>query len=421
MRRILQDLFLLTSSILFFTNCEKDNTIPKSELIPRKDILLTRAEQKFINDNNIFALELFKTVSQKEGHKSIVISPLAITIDLGMINNGAVGDTREEINKSIGFGNGTVEDFNMFCKSMLAQSSTVDPSITFETANAALVNSLFFPLKSDFIKAIEDNFSAEVINKDFAKEDIKGLINRWCDKKTKGMIKELIHEPVSSDEYAHFLTGTYFKGIWSNQFKKRDTEKGQFTCEDGNKLELIMMHQKSGFKMASIKGLCSVIVLPYGNGAYRMTILLPIEGKTISDIMRDLDSESWMTITNYLGRIGVEDVDLKLPVFETDFEVDLKETLIDMGINKAFTDADFSAMTDEKGVYLNKVQHKAHIKVDEQGSEVAAVVDVATMGGMSLIPFQPKVREFHANKPFIYAITEVSSGALFFLGQFVGY
>ena len=261
-----------------------------------------------------------------------------------------------------------------------------------------------------------------MVYKDFFTEDIKGIINSWCDKKTKGMIKELIHDPVPPDDYAHFLTATYFKGIWSNQFKKSDTKKESFFCEDGNEVEVRMMHQKSGFRLSSLTGLGSAIVLPYGNEAFRMNIILPDEGKTIKDILDKVDAESWTELIDYLTKpLGVSEIDVKIPVFETEYESSLREVLRDMGIHKAFTDeADFSGMTEEKRVFLNDVKQKTRIKVDEQGSEAAAVVDMSLKGGMSLNPEEPKVLEFHADHPFIYAITEVSSGAIFFIGQYTG-
>ncbi len=421
MRNILRHLLIL--AVLPLAGCDLDNTIPKDELIPRKDFVLTRSELDFINENNGFALDLFKRVAQNEGGKSIVISPLSVTLDFGMVNNGAAGDTRSEINSVIGFKDGTVEDFNRFCQSMLTQSCQVDPTTTLEFANAAVINSFYIPLKKDFTSRVKDSYSAEVIYKDFHTEDIKGLVNKWCGQKTRGMIKELVKEPVSPENYAQFLTATYFKGIWSNQFKKGDTKKETFFCEDGNEAEVKMMHQKSGFRMASIlDGDGAAIVLPYGNEAYRMNILLPRNGKTIKDITDNLDSESWTELLDYLGKhLGVSnEIDVKIPVFETEYECSLNGILQDMGISKAFTDeADFSGMTDED-IFINDLRQKTRIKVDEQGSEAASVVDISLWGGASLNPVQPTVWEFHADHPFIYAITEVSSGAIFFIGQYTG-
>lgn len=122
-------------------SCQKeDMTIPTDELIPRKDIVLTKAQADFVLDNSDFALDLFRRVAQRAEGKSVVISPLSVTIDFGMVNNGAVGTTQQEIYETLGFKEGSVEDLNAFCQTMMEQSSTIDPSTTLEIANAAVVN-----------------------------------------------------------------------------------------------------------------------------------------------------------------------------------------------------------------------------------------------------------------------------------------
>ena len=145
-------------------------------------------------------------------------------------------------------------------------------------------------------------------------------------------------------------------------------------------------------------------------------ILLPQDGKKIEDVKDSLDQDSWRKLMNNMSK---REVDVKMPVFETSTDLLLlKDVLYDMGIRDAFSmgSADFSDMTSSK-VYVNDVLHKARIKVDEQGSEAAA----ATMVGMVMSAGSEfKTPEFHADHPFIYAITEVSTGAIFFIGQYTG-
>ena len=419
---------IATSFILMglFSGCDLDNTVPVDELVERKDIVLTRSEMDFIQENYGFAMDLFKKVAEKEKDNSFIVSPLSVTIDLGMVDNGANGETRDEINDVLGYKDGSIDGLNSFCQSMLKQSREIDPSTTLEIANAAIINKNYVPLKDSFTKTVKSVYDAEVLYKDFAKEDIKGLINNWCDKKTHGMIPVLLDQEVGNGSYAHFLNATYFKGIWSNQFKKKDTEKEKVTCEDGSQIKVDMMHQKSGFKMNVFnRGLFRGLVMPYGNNAYRMIVLLPEKDKTLDDIKEVLDSEAWASIKNWMkpGGGAHNEIDVKIPVFETEYKIDLSKTLKEMGIKQAFGDgkADFSGMTDMP-VYIERVLHKAKIRVDEQGSEAAVVVDASLLGGMSLTPDEPQipVYEFHADHPFIYAITEVSTGAIFFIGQYTG-
>ena len=151
-----------------------------------------------------------------------------------------------------------------------------------------------------------------------------------------------------------------------------------------------------------------------------MIILLPYEGKTLADIKESLDLDSWSTM---VGQMRGSEVDVKIPVFETTTPLlHLVKPLKNLGIVKAFSidDADFSGMAEGK-FYIGDVLHKARIKVDEQGSEAAAVTDIIMYSNSaSSQPVQPPIIEFHADHPFIYAITEISSGAIFFIGQYTG-
>ncbi|MBR1538744.1 MAG: hypothetical protein IJ636_04480, partial [Bacteroidales bacterium] len=187
--------------------------------------------------------------------------------------------------------------------------------------------------------------------------------------------------------------------------------------EDGTKTSVKMMHQKDQFNYGVIPGLCTALSLPYGNQAYRMTLLLPDKGKTLAGFIDEFDVSAW----NQLGMSGAE-VDVKIPSFETEYFVSLKDILPGMGIRLAFGDgADFSAMSSTPDLFIADVLHKARIKVDEEGSEAAAVTDITiamAMDGPVTVPV-PSF-EFHAERPFIYVITEISTGAIYFIGQYTG-
>ena len=397
-------------------SCEKSDN-PSDKLIERKDFVLTRSEMDFIQENNGFALELFRRVAKMEGDRSTLISPLSVTMDFGMVSNGASGKTLTEINNVLGYKDGSVEGLNAFCKSMLEQSSKVDPSTTVEIGNAAVINKNLVPLRDAFTKAIKTSYDAEVVYKNFGKDDVKGLVNKWSDKKTHGMIPSILDQQPGADSYAYFLNSVYFKGIWSEKFDKANTKEEEFKLEDGTRSKVRMMWQKHDFPYGGIDGLCSALCLPYGNEAYRMVILLPVEGKTIGDVKDKLDQDTWNTLTSNMYKINI---DVKIPSFETSTDLlRLKGALIEMGIRDAFSagSADFSNMTANK-VFISDVLHKARIKVDEQGSEAAAVTVIEMKDYAAGPGFQAP--EFHADHPFIYAITEVSSGAIFFIGQYTG-
>lgn len=402
-----------------FVSCQKMDDDPVKGLIERKDITLTRSQLDFVKSNTGFALDFFKIASDKEGDKNMLVSPISVTFALGMVNNGAKNETQKEINEVLGYKGDSIDDLNSFCKTMLEQGAEIDPSTTIEIANMAVINKAFIPLKDAFTKTVQSNYEANVLYKDFAKDDVKTIINKWCEEKTHGMIKDFLPQPVNPREYAHFLNATYFKGIWSSQFKKSDSKKEKFTTLDGKEIKVNMMHQKAKFNYGGIGGLCSAVCLPYGNQAYRMILLLPDENISLGDLKKELTPDSWQELNSMFGF----EVDVKIPSFESVFGTQsVKSVLEEMGITRAFDPyyADFSGITDE-WIYISDVMQQAKIKVDEQGSEAAAVTDIVAMSGVAgPTPSQLPVFEFHADRPFLYAITEVSTGAIYFMGQYTG-
>ena len=96
----------------------------------------------------------------------------------------------------------------------------------------------------------------------------------------------------------------------------------------------------------------------------------------------------------------------------------LNKILSEMGMPTAFTpSANFKAMS-KFAHYLSFVQQDAAIKVDEEGTEAAAVSVAGMMKTTAVAPGKPVV--FHAERPFLYLITESSTGAVLFAGRYGG-
>lgn len=150
-------------SLLGLSCSEIDGPVSADDLIPRKDIVLTKAQAEFVKANNSFALDLFRQVAQADKGQSLLISPLSVTIDFGMVNNGAVGQTQREIYETLGYKEGSVEGLNDFCQTMMEQSAAVDPSTTLEIANASVINKMYPGLKDSFTKTVKSVYDAEVI------------------------------------------------------------------------------------------------------------------------------------------------------------------------------------------------------------------------------------------------------------------
>lgn len=408
--------FMMVALMLcpFLTSCnsEGEDLIYDGELIERKDIVLTRSEQEMVTNSNAFAFNLFEKVRDDlaEG-KSFMISPLSVTYALGMLNNGADGQTKEEICKVLGTDD--VESMNAFCRKMIDESGKLDPSTKLSIANAVEVNKEY-KLYDEFIKVVKANYDAEVENLDFSSPSALKHINDWCAKHTNNLIPTILDQ-LDPTSISVLLNAIYFKGVWTKKFDKKDTKSEKFTLASGKEKKVELMHQEKDFEYGS-NGICQILRLPYGNRAYNMTILLPNEGKTTDDIVESIQNENWYTEL----KLYENKVDVKIPRFKTESDFALQQVLPAMGMPSAFgNNANFSKFC-TKPAKISGVIHKTYAEVNEQGTEAAAVTAVMLVGAAGPFTVIPQTIEFHADHPFIYIISELSTNTIFFIGEYNG-
>ena len=171
-----------------------------------------------------------------------------------------------------------------------------------------------------------------------------------------------------------------------------------------------MMHKQYADFQYAENDIYQAIKLPYGNGAYLMTIFLPREDKTVGEVLETLNGSNWKPKYQTL------EVDLKLPRFETNTNQDLVKIMSDLGMPTAFTLAAEFPWFCNVPCFISQMFQVAKIKLDEEGTEAAAVTVIRV--AESAMPEEPK--SFHANRPFLYIISEQSTGAIFFIGQYSG-
>ena len=393
--------------------CSKseDDATPDNKNNELRKISLTRAEQDLVNESNNFAFSLFRQVTSD---KSEIVSPISITYALGMLNNGAAGETQKEINKVLGFGTAGADSINAFCRKMLTEAPTLDKLTKVMIANTIYMNK-DYELKSDFINKAKTFYDAEPETRDFHDGKTMDVINQWASDHTEKMIEKVLNEQsFNPDAVSYLLNAIYFKGTWAEKFDKDNTKDETFKGYSADK-QVPMMHQEHEFNYTETDD-CQALCLPYGNLAYRMTILLPKEGKTISDVLATLTAETWQRF-QYMGSAIV---DVKLPRFESQSDVNLKPIMSALGMPRAFDDrlAEFPHFCNVP-TYIELMKQVARIKLNEEGTEAAAVT-VIGMDFKSSAVSEPQHVEFHATRPFLYVISEKSTGAIFFIGQYMG-
>ncbi|MBO5595784.1 MAG: serpin family protein [Bacteroidales bacterium] len=401
----------LSALTLFSASCNKTGADEKNN--PYKPLELSTKSAEFVRKGNTFSFNFLERINASTD-KDYVISPLSMQFLLGMILDGARGETADEICSVLGYGAGDVNAVNEYCLSMLQQLPSMDKKTTLNIANAIFVDD-GWPLLDSYKSTVGQYYKAEVSNLDFSDASASlNAINGWCNKQTNGMIPKVLDE-VSTDMLAYLLNAMYFKSQWKEKFEKSATSDETFTDESGAKRTVKMMKQNKNYDYSE-NDIYKAVRMPYGNGVFSMFVFLPMDGYVLSDVIASLKASSWDEVRHEMFSC---DVDLRLPKFETKFHVKLNDILSEMGMPLSFDKekADFKAMSDY-ALCLSFVQQDAVIKVDEEGAEAAVVSSAGMIKETAVGPGAHVV--FHADHPFLYLIAESSTGAILFAGRYSG-
>ena len=427
---------VILSSLLSCSSSEEIEQLDPKQVVnmlsESQPIELTPEQRVFANDNNGFTLNFLKTVNNADkSGKSFIYSPLSITYVLGMVNDAATGQTEQELEQVMGFHQGGIKAVNDYCKKLIDGLPKVDDKVTLNIANALFVNKNRGTLQQQYQQDMKQYYDATAENLDFKLPSTLKTINDWASDHTNGMIPTIL-DKIDEQVVTYLLNAIYFKADWASKFEAKNTKEEKFTATNGT-IKLPLMHQNVLIQYLKNEDY-SAIEIPYGNGLWKMTVMLPEEGKTTDDVINRL-SALGLEGHGFCGTMGDTyrpyEVDLKLPRFETSSDTDklgLKDGLItllqEMGIHWVF-DSEFSEvpnMCEKENMYISMMRQKAKIKVNEEGSEAAAVTVAGANYTLSITPEPveyPKAT-FHANRPFVYAISEASSGVIVFVGKFSG-
>ena len=399
----------LSLSVMISCDSDSENDIDGNGYLPLAEPIVLTLSEKAGTDNT-FAFDLFKTTFGLTEAPNVFVSPLSVNMALSMTLNGAKGATLDEMKDALRAKSYSVDEINIYNKSLREALEAVDKSTTLTFANSIWYHNTY-TFNDEFISVNKNNYNAEVKAVDFSSSGTVNQINGWVSEKTNKKIPEII-ESLSPDEMICIINAIYFKGIWREKFDKDRTKDEVFYSEDGISMGKVkMMSQKNHF-LYSEDDNCKYLKLPYGNEAFSMIVMLPNEGKAIDDVVSNLNNKSWenaMYMDSY-------EVNLSFPRFKVECNYEMDEAILPgMGMITPFSDlADFSGITKDKKIMISKVVHKTFVEVNEEGTEAAATTAVI-LGPTALPP--GTIIDYVVNKPFAFAIRENSTGVILFIGK----
>lgn len=332
-------------------------------------------------------------------------------------------------------------------------------NLTVSDANSAWV-APNFPILDSYVSALKTYYNAEAEPLTSA-----AIVNNWVSNATNGKITSIIDEPTAAAASLLLVNAIYFKGMWLQPFVNDSTQPYAFNLLDGTTQESAMMYMQynlgPAIKVARLDAplpenggdvACIAVRMAYQGDQYSAVIAMP-EGNlgapsngalTLEDgtnyatalaacresVMETLSRSVESTLnaadgdtTNNNGGlkwISVGDpeaptIKVYLPRFEIDFELGLAEALQGIGLNAIFSPGDFTGISTDAALSVSEVKHKVYVKVDEQGTEAAAVTGIVAVTSFPLEPVVELVVNF--DRPFMFSIVHEETGMALFAGE----
>ncbi len=407
MSKILNFILILCICIVFM-QCTENPVLSTNTTLGE----LTANEKRLVRSDNKFGFKLLKGIVKEQKDKNIFISPLSVSMVLGMVYNGASRNTQKAMQKTLELTDLTIQELNEFYKSLIELLTGLDPKVQFQIANSIWYRQ-GFSFEKEFVNLSKTYFNAQVRELDFNDPKTLRIINGWVDENTNGKIKKIV-DVIDPWTVMFLINAIYFKGTWASEFDKSLTNDDWFTLSDGCQESCKMMRRKGKFQYFE-NPYFQAIDLPYGDGDFSMSIFLPRPQNNLDSLISEFNQENW---EQWINSFSKYEGTLQLPKFTLEYELTLNDILKTLGMAIAFDpyQADFTRIyKGPERLYISEVKHKTFVKVNEEGTEAAAVTSVE-MRATSAGPYGFLMR---VDRPFVFVIRENCSKAILFMGKIV--
>jgi serine protease inhibitor len=390
-------------------SCKKSGVAPIDQT---RTIALPAEGSSVVNASNAFAFHFLQaTLIQDSVASNKLISPLSIYLALSMVYNGSNNATTDSMANVLRLSGIGLSSLNGVCQSLITQLPGEDNEVQFSIANSIWSNNKSYQPLPAFIDTTTTFYDAAIEPLDFSNPNSLSTINNWVSQHTNGKIPKALDE-ISPTDLMYLIDAIYFNGSWTNAFKTSDTKNANFYLADGSTKSAAFMYEKLTTSVYADTSM-TIIELPYGGGkSYSMYVMLDRnQQEPVSTFASMMNAD---LLNNVISKMNAGTVEISIPKWEYSYSLDnMMPELSALGMGIAFGgQADFSKMYDPSQVspYITKAVHKTYIKVNEQGTEAAAVTSI----GIGLTdPANPVITFDH---PFLYAIVEKQTGTVLFVG-----
>lgn len=397
-------------------NNEEVNTVveePKEETNTTSEVTNTSSSHSELKpvenmSSEMFSYEFLKLENEDASKENIIYSPLSIKYALKLLVEGADGETEKQIRDIIGDGDITTYENQKDILSL---------------ANAIYIRESFKDMVLDsYTEKVENDYKAEIKFDEF--KDAKN-VNDWISEKTFGIIEKLLDDSMVQNPNLEMLliNALAIDMKWKLSFDTNNTFGGKFD-EDNQNITVAYMSkgetksESYSYKITDDVTVLSMDLKEYGDVQLEFDAIMPNE-KSLSEFIDELDNKK---VDEYLADLICakeenDGINIRIPKFDFDYSIRLKDELKAMGMVDAFDgqDADFSKMVKDNCLYVSEAIHKADIEFSEEGIRAAAVTVFAMeMKRAIMDPTHPV--DVIIDKPFMFIIRDKNTGETWFVG-----
>ncbi len=399
---------LAAASLLLAVGCRPD---------PRAITSVSAELEPIVQGSNDFAWDSWQA-SRDHLQGNMFFSAFSQVAAMSMVYAGAEGDTEAELGAALSVPEGGEESWHEQLGLLIADlSGEHHRPYTLYSANQ-LWGQAGYPWEQPFLDLTAGHYQAPMEDVDF-KADPEGArrdINRWVADQTHDRIDELFQQG-SIDNLARMVLANaiYFLADWDLPFDEGDTQDRDFELADGSTVTVPTMQHNEEHDFADLEGL-KILEMNYESAEVSMVLLLPDEADGLDALEDQLTAEQ---VDAWLDELREAEVSVRVPSFQMETDFPIEAVLIDLGVETAWLEgaADFSGMLDPdvEKLWLDRVVHKAFVRMDEEGTEAAAATGAVMSGELAYEPGDPA--EFHADHPFIFMIRDRLTGTILFQGR----
>ncbi|MBQ4122017.1 MAG: hypothetical protein IJD35_08380 [Clostridia bacterium] len=345
-------------------------------------------------------LEVFFQNSQNENR---IISPLNLFMALSMLAEITEGETRAEILDLLDVEN--IETLREQASTLWRGNYSDDGVITSVLASSVwLRNDMSY--QEETIKRLADIYYASSFSGEMGSDNYNEMLQDWLNKETGGLLNESISN-IETDSNTVILLATtvLFQAKWGNEFSKSETTKGVFYAPN-QEIKCNFMNE-SGYDTyywsETFSAVKKELSAEYANCG--MWFILPDEGIRAEDLFSNENALQFILSNGDWENNKYLKVNLSVPKFDVSSDIDLKETMQNLGVNLAFNsrESDFSALTEETlPIEVSSIDHSVRVTIDEEGCTAATMTTVPTAGCPA--PLDEEI-DFVLDRPFLFVIT----------------